>query len=47
VRDQTRAARILPDGVDLVVGDLPRPETLGPAVDGADAIVFTPRIHHQ
>jgi uncharacterized protein YbjT (DUF2867 family) len=41
VRDQTRAARILPDGVDLVIGDLTRPATLGPAVDGADAIVFT------
>jgi uncharacterized protein YbjT (DUF2867 family) len=41
VRDQTRAARILPDGVDLVVGDLTRPETLGPAVDGVEAIVFT------
>jgi uncharacterized protein YbjT (DUF2867 family) len=41
VRDQTRAARILPEGVDLVIGDLTRPETLGPAVDGIDAIVFT------
>jgi nucleoside-diphosphate-sugar epimerase len=25
VRDQNRAARILPDGVDLVIGDLTRP----------------------
>lgn len=41
VRDQARATRILPDGVDLVIGDLTRPETLGPAVDGVDAIVFT------
>jgi uncharacterized protein YbjT (DUF2867 family) len=41
VRDQTRAAGILPDGVDLVVGDLTRPATLGPAVVGVDAIVFT------
>ena len=41
VRDQTRAARILPDDVDLVIGDLTRPATLGPAVDGVDAIVFT------
>ncbi len=41
VRDQNRAARILPDGVDLVIGDLTRPATLGPAVDGIDAIVFT------
>lgn len=41
VRDQTRAARILPDGVDLVIADLTRPETLGPAIDGVEAIVFT------
>ena len=41
VRDQTPAARILPEGVDLVTGDLTRPATLGPAVDGVDAIVFT------
>jgi uncharacterized protein YbjT (DUF2867 family) len=41
VRDQSRAACVLPDGVDLVVGDLTRPETLGPAVEGIDAIVFT------
>ena len=41
MRDQARAARILPEGVDLVVGDLTRPETLGPAIDGVDAIVFT------
>jgi uncharacterized protein YbjT (DUF2867 family) len=41
VRDQARAARVLPDGVDLVVGDLTRPKTLGPAVDGVEAIVFT------
>ena len=41
VRDLARAARMLPDGVNLVVGDLTRPETLGPALDGVDAIVFT------
>ncbi|MBT2551435.1 SDR family oxidoreductase [Arthrobacter sp. ISL-65] len=41
VRDQARAARVLPEGVDLVVGDLTRPITLGPAVDGVEAIVFT------
>ena len=41
VRDRARAARILPDGVELVVGDLTRPETLGPATAGVDAIVFT------
>ncbi|MFF1385404.1 NAD(P)H-binding protein [Arthrobacter sp. NPDC058288] len=41
VRDRTRAARMLPDGVDLFIGDLTRPGTLGPATDGVDAIVFT------
>jgi uncharacterized protein YbjT (DUF2867 family) len=41
VRDRARAARVLPDGVDLVTGDLTRPETLGPAVEGVEAIVFT------
>lgn len=41
VRDQARAVRILPEGVDLVIGDLTRPDTLGPAVDAVDAIVFT------
>ncbi|MDN3935639.1 SDR family oxidoreductase [Arthrobacter sp. YD4] len=41
VRDKGRAQRILPDSVELVVGDLTRPDTLGPAVDGVDAIVFT------
>lgn len=41
VRDQARAARLLPEGVDLAIGDLTRPDSLGPAVDSADAIVFT------
>ncbi|WP_052500524.1 NAD(P)H-binding protein [Arthrobacter sp. SPG23] len=41
VRDQTRTARLLPESVDLVIGDLTRPETLGPALAGVDAIVFT------
>ncbi|MET3922760.1 SDR family oxidoreductase [Arthrobacter sp. UYEF20] len=41
VRDHARAVRVLPDGVDLVIGDLTRPETLSTAVDGVDAIVFT------
>lgn len=41
VRDQSRAVRILPEGVDLVIGDLTRPDTLGPAVAEVDAIVFT------
>lgn len=41
VRDPRRAARRLPAGVELVVGDLTRPDTLAAAVDGVDAIVFT------
>ncbi|WP_449373115.1 SDR family oxidoreductase [Arthrobacter psychrolactophilus] len=41
VRDQKRAARLLPENVGLVIGDLTRPETIGPAVEGIDAIVFT------
>jgi NADPH:quinone reductase-like Zn-dependent oxidoreductase len=41
VRDRARAARVLPDEADLVIGDLTRPETLGPAVKGVDSIVFT------
>jgi uncharacterized protein YbjT (DUF2867 family) len=41
VRDRTRAARLLPDAAELVIGDLTRPETLGTAVEGADAVVFT------
>jgi hypothetical protein len=44
--DQDRAARVLPDEPGLVTGDLTRPETLGPAVEGVDAIVH-PRLHHQ
>lgn len=41
VRNQDRAHRLLPDGVELVVGDLTRPATLVPAVDGIDAVVLT------
>jgi uncharacterized protein YbjT (DUF2867 family) len=40
VRDPARAERVLP-GVDLVRGDLERPDTLAAAVKDADAIVFT------
>lgn len=40
-RDRARAARALPDGVEIVVGDLTRPDTLHAAVEGVDAIVFT------
>ncbi|GGC94089.1 nucleoside-diphosphate sugar epimerase [Tersicoccus solisilvae] len=41
VRDRNRAARLLPDSVELVVGDLTQPDTLDPAVEGIDAVVFT------
>ncbi|MFZ2165615.1 MAG: SDR family oxidoreductase [Propionibacteriaceae bacterium] len=40
VRDRTRGAK-LPQGVELVVGDVTRPETLAAAVEGIDAVVFT------
>lgn len=39
VRDPARAS--LPAGVEVVVGDVTRPETLAAAVAGVDAIVFT------
>ena len=38
-RDRQKARR-LPKDAEVIVGDLTRPETLGPAVDGLDAIVF-------
>ncbi|MFE4468135.1 SDR family oxidoreductase [Leifsonia sp. NPDC056824] len=41
VRDAAKAERVLPSSTELVVGDLTRPGTLGAAVEGADAIVFT------
>jgi len=40
VRDVTRAERTLP-GVDLVAGDLERPDTLAAAVRDVEAVVFT------
>jgi uncharacterized protein YbjT (DUF2867 family) len=39
-RDPGRARRLLPD-VEVVAGDLTRPDTLAAAVDRVDAIVFT------
>jgi uncharacterized protein YbjT (DUF2867 family) len=39
-RDRQKARR-LPKDAEVVVGDLTRPETLAPAVEGLDAIVFT------
>jgi hypothetical protein len=40
VRDPRKARYLLPQ-VQVVAGDLIRPDTLGAAVDGVDAIVFT------
>lgn len=40
VRDPHRVAG-LPQGTQAVVGDVTQPDTLRPAVDGVDAIVFT------
>jgi uncharacterized protein YbjT (DUF2867 family) len=40
VRDSRKAGRVVPE-VEIVVGDLTRPDTLTPAVDRVDAIVFT------
>ena len=41
VRDQAKAARLLPAETQIVVGDVTRPETLAAAVDGVDAVVLT------
>jgi uncharacterized protein YbjT (DUF2867 family) len=40
VRDERRG-RTLDDRAQVISGDLTRPETLSPAVDGIDAVVFT------
>lgn len=40
VRD-TRKGRMLGDTVDLAIGDLTEPASLEPAIEGADAIIFT------
>ncbi|MCR6727735.1 SDR family oxidoreductase [Agrobacterium fabrum] len=41
VRDMNRAQRSLPAQVELVSGDVTRPQSLGAAVDGVDAVVLT------
>ncbi len=41
VRDRARALSMLPPQATLVVGDVTRPETLAPALDGVAGIVFT------
>ena len=40
VRDPRKARQLSPE-VQVIAGDLTRPDTLGAAVDGVDAIVFT------
>ena len=40
VRDLGRGESVLP-GVELVRGDVEKPDTLAPAVNGVDAVVFT------
>ena len=40
VRSRERGA-VLPAAAELVVGDVTRPQTLGAAVEGVEAIVFT------
>lgn len=45
VRDERRAAAVLPASTELVVGDLSRPETLATAVRSVDGIVFTQGSH--
>jgi uncharacterized protein YbjT (DUF2867 family) len=44
-RDPTRAAPQLSPTVEVVAGDLTRPDTLTPAVRGASHIVFTAGVH--
>jgi len=39
VRDASRAPRL--SGVDVMVGDVTKPETLAPALDGINAVVLT------
>ncbi len=41
MRDQTRAARQLPEAVELVIGDLTDAQSLRTAVQDVDAVVFT------
>lgn len=41
VRNEARARRVLPEGVELVAGDVTRPETLKSAVEGIEAVVLT------
>lgn len=40
-RDHVRARALFDNSLDVVRGDITKPATLGPAIDGADDIVFT------
>ena len=44
-RDRARAARQLEPTIEVVEGDITEPATLGPAVRGAEHIVFTAGVH--
>ncbi len=44
-RDPTRAAPRLGSAVDVVAGDITKPDTLSPAVHGARHIIFTAGVH--
>ena len=44
-RDPERARAELPEGVEIVAGDLTKTESLGKAVVGVDAVVFTHGSH--
>ncbi len=44
-RDPARAAELFPSGVEVVAGDITRPETLPAAVRRARHIVFTAGVH--
>ena len=45
VRDPARASNPLPAGVVPIVGDLDEPASLGPAVDGLDALLVVSPVH--
>jgi uncharacterized protein YbjT (DUF2867 family) len=45
VRDAERARERLPGGVEIVVGDLDDPASLGAAVDGVDAVLLVSPVH--
>jgi uncharacterized protein YbjT (DUF2867 family) len=41
VRDRERAREAIAPGAEIVVGDVTRPETLGPAMEGVSHIIYT------